>query len=270
MKPLALSVFTKPWKDLSPDELGAKMQQLGFDAIEFPLRTGYQVDPENARQGLPRLARTLAQYNLTIASVASDTREVTFAACQEAGVPLLRIMLGTPPGMGYLAAEQTWKQELTRLEPLCERYQVKLGIQQHFGSGVFSSMELRHVLEGFDPRRIGAIWDAAHSALAGELPEKALDILWEHLLLMNFKNAFYARVNPEQHDEQARFKPFFTPAFQGAANWRQALAYALKRGYRGALCMPAEYSETDRVLEYLAQDVVYLRDLRDSLQKGEA
>ena len=174
MKPLALSVFTKPWKDLSPDELGEQTRRLGFDAIEFPLRAGYQADPEFARRDLPRLAKTLAQYDLAIASVASDTREETFAACQEAGVPLLRIMLGTPPGAGYLEAEQTWKRELARLLPLCERYQVKLGVQQHIGSGVFSSMELRHVLEGFDPHWIGAIWDAAHSALAGKLPEQAL------------------------------------------------------------------------------------------------
>lgn len=269
MKPLALSVFTKPWKDLSPDELGEQTRRLGFDAIEFPLRAGYQADPEFARRDLPLLAKTLAQYDLAIASVASDTREETFAACQEAGVPLLRIMLGTPPGAGYLEAEQTWKRELARLLPLCERYQVKLGVQQHVGSGVFSSMELRHVLEGFDPHWIGAIWDAAHSALAGELPEQALDILWDYLLLMNFKNAYFARVNPDGPDEQARFKPVFTPARQGAADWRRALTYAMKRGYRGVLCMPAEYSETDRVLEYLAQDAAYLRDLRDSLSEEE-
>lgn len=48
------SVFTKPFKCISAEELGEKVSGLGFNAIEFPLRDGYQVEPVNAEKGLPK------------------------------------------------------------------------------------------------------------------------------------------------------------------------------------------------------------------------
>lgn len=38
------SVFTKPWKNLTVEELCEKVSGWGFDGIEFPLREGYQVE----------------------------------------------------------------------------------------------------------------------------------------------------------------------------------------------------------------------------------
>jgi|LFRM01.1.fsa_nt_gb sugar phosphate isomerase/epimerase len=258
-----ISVFTKPWMKLSIDELIALICRLGFDAIEFPLRKGFQVEPEQAMTGLPHLAEKMAARGLRITSVAGDTREATFAACQAAGVPLIRIMLQRSPEEPYMACEARWKHELAELVPLCRRYGVKIGIQQHFGAGVFSSMELRHVLEGLDTSWIGAIWDAAHSALAGECPEQALDILWDYLFLANFKNAYYQHVTQPSPDGSDRmvFKPYFTTAREGMADWPRALALLLERGYTGVLCMPAEYTEAERVNDYIGQDLTALRTM---------
>jgi sugar phosphate isomerase/epimerase len=237
---------------------------MGFAGIEFPLRPGFQVEPADAARGLPRLARQLAGYDLRICSVASEPKEEILAACQAAGVPLLRIMLSLDPGQDYLEAEKIWKKQLDQLQPLCRRYQVRIGVQQHCGRGVFSSMELRQVLAGLDPEWIGGIWDAAHSALAGEDPEQALAILWDHLFLLNFKNAYY-RQEGVAADGQAIFKPYFVPARAGAANWAKALAYAIKRGYRGDLCMPAEYTDTACLAEHLPADLAYLKKQKAEL-----
>ncbi len=269
MAKLDIAVFSKPWPDLSVDELGSMLQELGFAGIEFPLRPGFQVEPDDAAQGLPRLARQLAGYDLKISSVASEPKEEILAACQVAGVPLLRIMLSLAPGQDYLEAEKAWKKQLDQLLPLCRRYQVKIGVQQHCGRGVFSSMELRQVLAGLDPAWLGGIWDAAHSALAGEDPEQALAILWDRLFLLNFKNAYYRQAGSSAAG-QAVFEPYFVPAQSGAADWARALAYAVKRGYTGDLCMPAEYTKTDHLLEYLPADLAYLKKLKaDLLAEGE-
>ena len=84
------SLFTKPWKTATAEELGALAARLGFTGIEFPLRAGYQVDLADAERGLVSLGKALAQYGVRITSVASDTSERAFAACQAAGVRILR------------------------------------------------------------------------------------------------------------------------------------------------------------------------------------
>ena len=42
-----LTVFSKPWPELSLEALGKLVKGLGFDGVEFPVRPGYQVTPEN-------------------------------------------------------------------------------------------------------------------------------------------------------------------------------------------------------------------------------
>ena len=53
------SVFTKPWKTQSVDELIEIIHKMGYNAIEFPLRDGYQVEPANAERDLPKLVARL-------------------------------------------------------------------------------------------------------------------------------------------------------------------------------------------------------------------
>jgi hypothetical protein len=47
------SVFTKPWPEMSVPELARFVHELGFDAVEFPVQPGFQVEPDNVGQGLP-------------------------------------------------------------------------------------------------------------------------------------------------------------------------------------------------------------------------
>ena len=253
------SVFTKPWKEMPVDELAELVKSFGFDAVEFPLRDGYQAEPKDAEVSLPRLAKQFAAHGIAVASVASSTDEHIFAACHEAGVPVIRIMLARGEGR-YLECEAAWKKQLEALCPLCEKYGVKVGVQQHYGPAAFNSMELRHALEGLDSRYIGAIWDAAHSALSGETPDKALDILWDYLVMVNFKNAYYRRTNGPEAD-QAVFRPYFTTAPNGNNDWSAAVKYLKARSYAGTVCMPAEYTDLPNTIPYLRRDAAYLKSL---------
>lgn len=79
---ISFSVFTKPWMSLSIDKLGWFIKSIGFSGIEFPLRNGYQVEPENAEKGLPQLAGQLDGYGLKITSVAGSLSERYLQAVQ--------------------------------------------------------------------------------------------------------------------------------------------------------------------------------------------
>ena len=258
---VTFSVFTKPWKTQSIAELGEFISGLGFDGIEFPLRDGYQVEPANAETGLPMLVQQLGRFGLKITSIASPLDEQVFAGCAAAEIPLIRIMathfdLQT----SFFVSLEQKKKEIEAALPFCEKYGIKIGVQHHHGPGVSNSMELLRLVENYDPRYVGAIWDPAHSGLAGEEPEQGLDTVWSHLCLVNLKNAYYKQVNgPESL--QAQWKRHFTSGREGLASWTRVADYLKNKGYQGVICLTAEYSETEQTNRLIAEDIVYAKSL---------
>ena len=253
------SVFTKPWPELSVVELCKKVSGWGFDGVEFPLRDGFQVEPGNAEKELPVLAKMMKEHGLSIMSVASSTDENIFAACQAAGVPIIRIM---GPGLdgGYNEGIKAFKTYLDKLPVLCEKYGVTVGLQNHNNNMVSTTMELRVLLEDYNPKHIGAVWDAAHSGLCMESADKALDIIWDKLILVNLKNAYWRQRNgPEA--PQASFYPYFTLGRNGMASYPDIIKYLKARDYCGDICLPAEYSDGPLVEELAPQELRYIKEL---------
>ena len=242
------------------DELGQKVAGMGFTAIEYPLREGYQVKLGDAANGMAELSSVMAKYGVVISSVASATDEWAFAACQAAGCKILRIMAGADKNKRYLDWEKSYIKYLEGLEPLARKYGVTVGIQNHFGNMVSGTMELKRVVEKFDPKTIAAIWDAAHSGLAGEHTAQALDIIWDNLCLVNFKNGYYRRVNgPEA--PHAIFEPYFTLGRHGAASYVKIAEYLKGRRYSGDICLLAEYTDEGLVDELAPIELSYVKSL---------
>jgi len=255
---IIFAVFTKPWRTPVP-ELGKFVSDLGFDGIELPVRPGFQVEPENVAKGLPRAARQLADFGLKICSVAGPTDEATIAACAEAGVPVIRVM-GKVGKEGYLAAEAALIREYESLVPLLDRHGVKIGLQNHCDRCIANAAGLRRIVERFDPKHVGAVWDPAHCALNGELPELAADIVWSHLCMVNLKNAIWTRANPPEA-EVAKWKKHWTGGRQGLASWPDVAVELKKRDYQGVVCLTAEYSEEGAVDRLIAEDIVFAKSL---------
>jgi len=252
------SVFTKPWK-MPIHELGAFVKGLGFGAIELPVRPGYQVLPENVERDLPKAAKRLADCGVAIASIAGPTDEKTIAACGEAGVPTIRVMVRVGEE-GYMAAEARAQAEYEALVPLLDRYGVQIGVQNHCDEFVTSAIGLRHLMERFDPKHVAAVWDPAHCALSGEHPELAVDILWSHLCMVNLKNVLWQRRNgPEA--EVAEWRIYWTTGKQGLASWARAAAELKRRQWRGVLCLTAEYSDEPSVNRLIADDIAFAKSL---------
>ncbi len=255
---ITFSVFTKPWKMPLP-ELGEHVAGLGFDAIELPVRPGYQVEPENVARGLPEAARILARSGVRIASVAGPTDEATVLACAEAGVPIIRTMARVGPA-GYLASVAALQAEYTALLPALERTGVVIGVQNHCDRFVTNAVGLRDLLTPFDPRHVAAVWDAAHEALNGMDPDMALEVVWPHLCMVNLKNAFWQRTTgPEA--EVATWRHYWTSGRQGLASWPRVIAELRRRGYSGTICLPAEYTDEEAVDRLIVEDLAFARGL---------
>lgn len=254
------TVFTKPWPALPISQLAALVAGLGFDGVELPVRPSFQVPPEQVAKGLPAAARQMAQAGLRIYSVAGPADEATIAACAEAGVPVIRIMAAVPEGSGYLQAETEWQRQLDVLVPLLDRYGVTIGVQNHCDRFVANAAGLRRLVEKYDPRHVAAVWDAAHEALSGGLPEHALDLVWSHLCMVNLKNGYWQRTNgPEA--EYATWRHYWTSGRHGLASWPRVAEELRRRGYRGVVCLSAEYSDRAAVERLIAEDLAFAKAL---------
>ena len=264
------SVFTKPWREPQVGALGELVAGMGFDAVELPVRPGYQVTPDEVSTALSAAARELARSGVGIASIASGTDEATFAACADAGVPFIRIMV--PIGVnGYAATGTEIRRVLAGLSERAERYGVRVAVQPHYDDYIADSSELFALLQDVDPRHVAAIWDSAHDALARKRPEHGLELLWPWLGVVNLKSAYYERVDePASAFGDPVWEPVFTDARSGMAEWGRALAYLAERGFAGPICLTAEYTDESDLVAKVTRDLEYAQSLRAAAGAGVA
>jgi sugar phosphate isomerase/epimerase len=255
---ISYSVFTKPWK-LPLPELGRFVRGLGFDGIELPVRPGFQVEPERVATDLPEAARRLADEGVRIFSIAGPADQPTIEACAGAGVPVIRIMVELKK-TDVLAQMEQIQREYDALVPHLDRAGVTLGLQNHCDWFVANAMGLHCLLEKYDPRHVAAVWDAAHNALEGEQPEIAIDILWPRLCMVNLKNA-HRRPAGQGDSGEALWRVSWCTGREGIASWPRVAAELKWRGYRGVLCLTAEYDDEDRVDELVAEDLRFAKSL---------
>ncbi|HUT25154.1 MAG TPA: sugar phosphate isomerase/epimerase [Sumerlaeia bacterium] len=262
-----LTVFSKPWPDKPLPELAKFVKGLGLDGVELPVRPGYQVEPKNVTKGLPEAAKILADHGLKIGSVAGPTDEATIAACGKAGVPIIRICVGIDMNIGYFATEEKVRKEFDALIPALDRHGVSIGVQNHCDVCVGSAVGIMHLIEKYDPKHVSAVLDPAHSAVDGEPEAMGLDIVWSHLSLINFKAAFHLRTNGPEAPE-AEWTVHWTTGRHSGFSWSKMVNLLKQRGYKGDICLPAEYSRAaggqymgEDTVPLLVQDIAYIKCL---------
>jgi len=250
-------VFLKPWPQ-PLDEVAPRIKALGFDGVELPVRPGFPVTPENVQTQLPQAVRILSDHGLQILSVASEVTEPVAAACSEARIPLIRVCIQIPAGVDYLTAEARTIEAYRRLEPILGKYGVAIGVQNHCDRWLANAASLRRLVEDFAPEHVAVVWDAAHNALNGEVPELALDLVWSHLRMVNLKNAYWRRLSPPEA-EVAEWKIHWTSGRQGLASWPTVAGELARRGYGGPICFTAEYTDEAAADRLIAEDIRFAR-----------
>jgi len=266
---VSLSVFSKPWTD-PIEAVGDRLAKLGMQGVELPVRPGYQVTPETVRETLPAAVASLKSRGLTIYSVAAPLEENVIRACGEAGIPLIRTMVGFDLGVARVGETiSATRRRFDELIPVLEASAVRIGVQNHSGFAIGSAMGLFHLIEKYDPRHVCAILDMAHCGVAGEPLEVCLDLLWDRMPgLVNFKSAYRERINGPEEAE-ATYRTHWTTGRHGAFSWRDLVNALADRNFAGTFVLPAEYTDPggqpqrmgDDVLPFLSSDVAYLRQL---------
>ena len=262
---ISYTLFTKPWKSKSLPELAKFVHELGFDGVEFPIRPGFQVEPENITKGLPKAARIFADHGVRIGTLAGPTDEITIAACAEAAVPIIRVCEKIDLDIGYMASEKKLREKYDAIVPTLDQHGVAIGVQNHADMNVNNAMGLLHLIEDYDPKHICAVLDQAHNGLNGEPPELAIDIVWSHLKVANLKSAYWERTTGDNALE-AEWKKVWTTGRHGLAYWTRTVRELKKRNYSGDICLTAEYSDPDQIDANVAEDIFYAKHLFNTVE----
>lgn len=259
-KSITFSVFTKPWRNRSLAEIARHVSALGLAGVEIPIRPGFQVEPDNVKTQLPEAVKIFADHGLRITSVGGSTDPQLIEACGANGIPLVRVMPSIPEGENYLDAEARFIKEFKAAIPAVEGSGTRLGLQNHEGRFISSAIGMQRVLDHFDPKHLGAVWDPAHCSLAGEIVPFALDILWSHLAMVNLKNSIYRRTTGPEAAEVG-WKRYWTGGNMGLTSWSEVATELAQRGFAGNILLFNEYADHDSVDRLLKADVAFAADV---------
>ena len=255
------ALFVKPWKGMQLPELASHVKKLGFDLIELPVRPGFLCEPDDIETQLPNLVKMLADegvrvLNVTVSLPLDD--EGLYAACAAAGVSMNRVIFSRN-GKNYWDAEADARRQLDVALPLCEQYGVQIGVQHHCGTSMpVNAMGLHNLIKDYDPAHVGAIWDAAHSALEGMEPEPALEVVESHLCVVNLKNAYWRRSSAPE-SAVAEWQRYFTSGRQGRSPWKRVAEKLAQIEYAGPICFSAEYTDGDQVDRLIVEDLAFAK-----------
>lgn len=254
------TVFSKPWKDMPLPELAVFIRDTGFDGVELPVRPGFQVEPDRITEGLPEATRLFREAGVRIGSIACEPSETVIAACAEAGVDLIRVCPSVREGESFFETEARLRKEYEALTPALEKAGVRIGVQNHAGPAIGSSIGIFRLIEPLNPECVCAVWDPMHCVKAGEIPPLALGILWSRLGLVNLKDTYPVRESGTEA-EVVRWKWWYTTGRQGMTPWDEVADLLKQRGYEGDICLTAEYSDRSSINRLIAEDLAFAKSL---------
>lgn len=262
-----ITVFTKPWDNLKIGPLAQLVAEMGFDGIELPVRTGFQVEPQSIAESLGKAVDVFQAKGLQVYSVAGELDPVTARACAQAGVPVLRTMLKLEPGKTYFENVDAFREQCRLVGESLKGSRTTIGLQNHCDQFVTSSIGILHAIDPLPGDQVSAVLDLGHTGLEGEGESIAIDIAWSRLSMINLKNAIRL---PDGKDSGGAIKwnRTWVSGRKGFTSWRKAIAELAKRKYSLPICLTAEYKDEslqpltgDAVIPFLKDDLAFLKSL---------
>ncbi len=250
-------IFTKIFQELGVEETGERVKGLGFDGVDLAVRPGFCVSPANAPDVLPGAVQTWSDMGLAapLISLAVDANDPSdpetigvFEAAGEAGVDLIKI--GYFP---YAVGDDYWslvsgaRSALDGFAELSERTGVRTVCHTHSGPNLGSNCAgLVHLLQGFDPKLIGAYVDMGHMAVEGEDDEMGLAMVKDHVSAIGAKDARFIEL--EDPNAPAAWGKHFVFIGQGATPWNRVLTLLHSWGFDGPFSVHGEYTSDQTVI----------------------
>lgn len=262
-------LFTKIFPKDNLQGLAQRVKKMGFQGIEYPFRSGYQVEMEDAPKGLPLLVKAMREEGIEITVATADFDENDFSyveafyeAVSKAGIPFIRpaYYFGE---LSFWSQLEVARKKLKSLAKLSAKYGPKTLLHTHSGSLLTCScLGARMLADTCSPKYVGIYPDFAHLSLNGEPPGMALSICSEYLSLIGVKDNRYVAGERNEKGE-LQYKVEWVPLKDGITDWTLAIKLLKKVKYNGPYVFHAEYSAEESSAELVIQDRKFLARIVD-------
>ena len=285
---MKFGVYSIVVPDYPMEEAAAKVAAAGYTGIEWTV--GYQkaawdgksewhVSYTNLEEDAKRAAKVAKDHKLDVPSLgtscASNDFEKMRRLMDAALVMDCRMIRVASAGYNgkehYDALFSRVRKDYETVEKVAREKGVKAVIELHHGTIGSSASAMRRLLEGFDPKCIGAMFDPGNMIHDGmEAWQMGIEILGPYLCHVHAKNYGWYKMP----DGKWRTQP--TALDAGIADFRQVLRALHKVGYqgyidledfRGGYCVKPVGITTE---EKLAQAISFLESVLAEIQGKHA
>jgi sugar phosphate isomerase/epimerase len=245
---LKVAIFSKHLQFLAGEEMAQAAAEIGFDGVDITVRKGGHIEPERARQDLPKLVGIIRQHGLEVPMITADIVDTQTPFTEDilkAMAPLgirnyrwggFRYVAGQP----YAAQLEQMKPRIAKLAALNARYQVCAMYHTHSGAGVVgaSIWDLYVLLKDFDPNAVAVNYDVGHAVVEGGLGGwiNSFRISEPHLRGIAVKDFVWAK------DARGNWQPQWKPLGEGMVHLPQFFSMVADSGFSGPLQLHFEYT----------------------------
>jgi len=259
---MKLSVFTVIVPKTSLQEAADKLAAAGYDGVEWRVREDFHIDPATIREKAAEVAKVSAAAGLEICALApyiraserTTLREIALA-CADMGCPAFRAGVpGYDRSRNYNELYDEAMYDLAALDKICAESGVRAQIEIHMGNIACSPSLAQRLVAGFDPARIGVIFDPGNMVYEGfENWRLGMELLGPHMTHVHVKNSQWLRT-------EGKWAPTWAKMDEGIVDWAVVVDDLRAVGYDGYLSLE-DFSEWDSVDDKLAADCEYMRKI---------
>lgn len=272
---MKLVLFSKMFKDRSPEDLVEFACALGIDGYDLCVRPGYPVDPANASGELPKVAALMRRSGLDVPMVTGNfdllepehpTARPILAAMDRADVRLLKLgyYKYDPDTQSYTDEVERVRGIFARWEPLAREHNVKICYHTHSGRCMgLNCAALAHLLSGFDPACLGAYIDPGHMVVAGEDFAMGTAMVREHLSIVAVKDVLIERGEADEsknNGAHGRATHTWVEAGRGMVDWTGVFERLRMIGFDGPVSIHCEFKSAEgEFADAVGREVAFFR-----------
>jgi len=271
---MQLLMFSKMLKDagnLSVDQVGDCVTEMGFDGVDLTVRPGGHVAPEEVTERLPEAIDTLKSKGLVVPMITTgitgaeeDHAEEIFRTASECGVRFLKLGYWRYREFGTIRDQiEKARGQLGGLEALSRRHGVTAALHTHSGPNLTANPAVVHMLlQDHDPRWLGAYIDPGHMAVEGGKSgwKMGIDLLDRYIKLVAIKDFGWFRETDRRTGEKGWVNRL-VPLGEGIVPWPEVFRCLREIGFDGCVSVHSEYPDLslEELLRQTREDLAYLK-----------
>ncbi len=270
---MKLMMFAKMLQEYPLEKTAQIMKDMGLDGVDLTVREGGYIEPTDVVAALPPAIEAISQYGLevpmlttNVVSAEDEYAEDTFATAAQCGVKWLKLGYWHYQEFGSLEKQiLAARARMIDLEALARQYGIWAGI--HIHSGDYLSAEatvVYEILQGRDPRYVGAYIDPGHMVVEGARSgwKMGIDLLAPYIQLVAVKDMMWLHKPTAENPKNYELK--LVPLAEGMVPWPEVFALLHQIGFDGGISIHSEYGnymDTEEIVAQTRRDIEYLKPL---------